>query len=111
MNAPPDSAVRISNEELARFQASFRRRQLVWLIAFCAILLLFGTLFYSDLRHAAGWFIDIVTGVWFVAMLTCVFMWKCPRCAGALGRDVFVRRCPRCSLPLHEGRWPRSSPR
>jgi hypothetical protein len=96
------SPLRPSPADLARWQASFRRRRRIWAligVAWIAVIL-GGALLFEG--RAPDWYILLGAAIWFGAFMTGILVWKCPRCDELLGRSLFIQRCPHCFLDLDE---------
>jgi hypothetical protein len=99
MPLTPRIAIRPSSDDLARWQASYRRRKVARLtsIAGWALAVVSGVVFALNTTR---WYMAVLVGVWILYAIAGIAFWRCPRCGEQFGNAWRVGTCPHCFLQL-----------
>ena len=96
------SAIHPDPVELARLQASYRRRRALWITATVTwSVAVIGALFAFGAK-VPSWYLGILAALWLLSAVIGLSAWRCPRCGQQLGRTWSVSTCPHCFVELEQ---------
>jgi hypothetical protein len=95
------SAILPDPVELARLQASYRRRRTLWIMATVMwSVAVIGALFAFG--ATVPQYLGVLAAAWLLSALIGLSAWRCPRCGQQLGRTWSVSVCPHCFVELEQ---------